>query len=98
MNYSIRILSADKLTVQDTGENLLSVQFNIESADGAVITTQRHGFPLDTTPEQVEGELSAVLAAFVKDTATQEASAEFAAQDAQADQTIQEIVGMTITG
>ena len=101
MNYSINILSAEKLTVQDSGEHLLSVQFNIEGTqDGEtqVISTQRHGFPLDATTEQIETELAAVLAAFTKDTQTQEATAEFAAQDAQADETIGQIVGKKITG
>lgn len=102
MTYSITILGAEKLTVQDTGEHLLSVQFNIMGAEGGddpqVISTQRHGFPLDSTPQQVEAGLEAVLAAFVQDAQTKEASADFAAQDAQADATIEEIIGKQITG
>lgn len=103
MTYSIKIIAADKLTVQDTGEHMLSVQFNIEGlADGEktaeVVRTVRHGFPLGTTAEEIEAELAGVLAAFVKDTQTQDATAEFAAQDAQADETINEIVGKEITG
>jgi len=96
MAYTIKVQAADKITVQDTGEQLLSVLFEIRSGE-EVLKTVRHGFPLGITVQDLELELQSVLAAFTKDTETAEATAEFAAQDAQADETIAEMVGKEIT-
>jgi hypothetical protein len=93
---SIKIQAADKITVQDTGEQLLSVLFEIRSGE-KVLKTGRHGFPLGITVPELEAEMQAILAAFTKDTDTAEAKAEFEAMDAQADETIAEMVGIEIT-
>jgi hypothetical protein len=94
--YSIKIQSAEKITVQDTGEHLLSVLFDIQRGD-EVMRTARHGFPLGITVKELELELQGVLAAFIKDTETSEATADFEARNAQADQTIAELIGKEIT-
>jgi hypothetical protein len=103
MDYSIKVRAIDKVTVQDTGENLLSVQFDIlkfpkePDQDPEVVRTGRHGFPLGVTVTELELELKGVLAAFVTDTETAEASAEFTAEDAQADATIAAMLDKEIT-
>ena len=111
--YTIKIQAADKITVQDTGEHLLSVLFDIVTpeldAEGkevvdtegktqfTVVQTARHGFPLDTPPETVQAELREVLSTYVTDADNTARNAEFAAKDAQADATIADIVGKEIS-
>jgi hypothetical protein len=75
---------------------VLSVQFDIEK-DGEVITTMRHGFLLDTSVADVEAELQKVLDAYIQDAETAESKSEYAKADAQADETIAEIVGKEIS-
>lgn len=95
--YTIKVVAADKLHVQDSDTTILSVQFEIKR-DGETIETRRHGFPLDASPENVETELQTFLEAYVRDIQVAESKAEFAAANAQADETIAEIVGKEITG
>lgn len=96
MAYSIRITDAEKMTVQDSGEHLLSVLFTV-SKDGEPVRQMRHGFSLDTTVEELEAEAAKLLDTFVRDTENGERTAEFAAKDAQADKTIAAMVGKEIT-
>lgn len=96
MAYTIKVQAADKMTVQDTGEQLLSVLFDIKR-DDEVVKSARQGFPLGITVNELEMELQGVLAAFIKDEETAEASADFAALDAQADATIASIIDREIT-
>lgn len=94
--YSIKIEAAEPITVQDTGERLLSVQFQVLLNDELVVT-RRHGFPISTTPEQLEVAMKAALDTFI---AEQETSARIAvtdAENAQASETIAASVGKEIT-
>lgn len=96
MPYSIRVQSAQKITVEHTGEEILSVLFNIMQGDQVVLTS-RHGFSLDTSVEDLECALQKELARFTSDQANAERSADSDARDAQADATIAGIVGKEIT-
>lgn len=105
MTLSIKVVDARKIRVQETGEMLLSVQFEIISTtpvDGGepiveVVHTARHGFPLDTNSEQLTAELQKVLATYVTDSENAARNAEFAAADAQADATIEDMIGKEIS-
>lgn len=94
--YTISIIAAEKINVQESNTNLLSVQFSIQ-ADRVDVQTLRHGFPLDTTPETVNAELQKVLETFLSDKANAERYAVSDAENAQADETIAAIVGTEIT-
>ncbi len=99
--YTIKVLSAEKIIVQDTGEHLLSVLFAIskkeEEKNEEVVYIARHGYPLETTPEALEIELQKTLSTYVTDSTNAARNAEFAEKDAQADATIADIVGKEIS-
>lgn len=96
MTYSIKVVDAEKVRVQETGEMLLSVQFAI--SDGKeVVHSGRHGFPLDIKPEELTVELQKELDRFIVDGENAERNAEFAKADAQADETMSALIGKEIT-
>ena len=82
-------------TVQETGEQLLSVLFNIFEGN-KIVHTARHGFPLDIGAEALEVELKRELDRFAADEKSAAHSAEFAAKDAKADATIAAVMGREI--
>lgn len=55
----IKVLDSEVLTLQD-GERVLSVHFNVLE-DGEITSELRHGFPVTTSPEDVQAELGKVL-------------------------------------
>lgn len=96
MNYAIRVTGADKVTVQETSETLLSVQFEITGGD-EVIQKMRHGFPLDISEEDLTAELQQVLATFASDEENTARNAAFDAENEKADATIAAVIGKEIT-
>lgn len=96
MNYSITVVAADKVTVQETNETMLSVLFNIVDEAGTVVKTSRQGFPLDIDQDTLNSELAKNINTFVGDTAIAEKSAELEAANAKADKTISAVVGTTV--
>lgn len=97
MTYSIKINSADKLYIQESGETILSVAFDIVDEAGVAASSQRHGYPLDTDAAAVKADLKNVLDAFVSDKEQAERNAVSEAAQAKADETIAAIVGADIT-
>ena len=94
--YSISVMSAERITVQDTGERLLSVQFQIlDGSDLGIV--RRHGFPIAITPDELEAELKKILVTFIAEKESAERNAKTDAEDAQSDETIEAAVGKTIT-
>lgn len=91
------ITAAEKIRVQDTGEQLLSVLFEIrrDKEDGSgyeKLHEARHGFPLGSTAEYVRGELDKALATYNSDEAGRIRNAENDAANAQADATIADLL------
>ena len=94
--HTIKIAAAEKMQVQETGEHMLSVLFEI-SKGGEVIAQRRHGYPLGTTVQQLEDAARAELALYTSEKERDERNAEFNAKDKQADETISSAVGKEIT-
>lgn len=94
--YSIVVTSADKLTVQESNETILSVQFDIRK-DGEAVQTLRHGFPLEASEDEIMTALEAVLAAHISDSANAKRNAALEAANKVADETISALIGQEIT-
>lgn len=102
-DFNITIVSADKITVQETGETLLSVQYSIFHINdegvvqGDAVHTGREGFPLGTTEDEVLDAVRKILRAYVKD---QRQAARIAKNEEDlkvTDTVIENIVGMEIS-
>ena len=91
----IKIRAADKITVQETDEQLLSVLFDIMQGD-QVVQTLRQGFPLDITEDALTVELQQVLSTFVSDAENTARNATIDAANEQADETIAAVIGKEI--
>jgi hypothetical protein len=94
--YTIKIAAAEKMRVQETGEHMLSVLFNILK-EGELVVEMRHGFPLETSVQFLEIAARSILALYISEKDRDERNAEFNAQDKQADETIAGAVGKEIT-
>jgi hypothetical protein len=95
-NYSINIVSAERLTIQEDNSQIISVQFEILNGE-EVVTTLRHGFPLEATTEDISEDLGKVLATFLDDLAGSEKNAAIDKATEAAEETIVKIKGLKIT-
>lgn len=99
---NIRIIDSEKITVQETGEQLLSVLFEIfepsetPGADPTVKATMRHGFPITATAEEITADLKTVLTTYVEEQERAVVNAEAEAVEAQANETIAALAGVEI--
>jgi len=89
-----------KVLVQATGENLISVEFDIFSEETVKgkkvkksVQKQAMGFPLDTTKEEIDEALAKALAAYTSDKVRTDELEKVAGLHKQADETIEELVG-----
>ena len=104
MDYNIRIVSADKVTVQETGETIFSVQYSIFEIDekgnvvgDEAVYTGRDGFPLGTSSEDIIGGMQKLLATYKSDKQNAVRNEEFENANAVSDAVIEELVGLEIT-
>ena len=93
--YTSIITRATKAIIQETGEEFLDVEFDISDGE-EVIDTKKAGFPIDTDSDAIVAELKKYTANYE---AEKIAAVENAARDAalaEADATIEELVGLEI--
>ena len=55
--FTLKINKAEKITVQETQEQLISVEFSMLDDVGAVVATYAHGFPITATKEDIDAAL-----------------------------------------
>lgn len=93
---SVSITKSEKITVQYDGSELLSVEFDVMK-DGEFKAHYAHGFPLNTTAEEIREYFKNYC---TNENANEERAAQNAEREAalkQADETIEEVQGLTIT-
>lgn len=90
--YTYKVCQAQKIMVQEDNSELISVQFEILK-DGEVVTTLRHGFPLEAEVEDIEKELQSVADTWAVDVELGEKGAALEKANAKADATIERLVG-----
>ena len=71
---------------------MLAVGFDV-LGDDAVIVSYNHGFPLDTSKEEIEAYLARFKANYVANKERAEMNADFDAANAEADATIDALTG-----
>lgn len=102
-DYNITIVDAEKITVQETGETLLSVQYSIFNIDeagelqGNAVFTGREGFPIGTTEEDVLDEMRKILRSYVKDERQKIRNSKIEEKLKVTDEVIVNIVGIQIS-
>lgn len=94
--YSIKVISADRLTVQEDNSQLLSVLFEIRRGD-ELVKALRQGFDITATEDDINLELSNVLVTFLSDAQQAEVNAESDRINEAADVTIEAIKDLNIT-
>lgn len=101
-NFNITIVSADKITVQETNETILSVQYSIfeinekGEAVGEAVFTGREGFALGSTEEEVIEGIRKNLDAFTKDKHNAIRNEAHEEAEKETNEVIESIVGMEI--
>lgn len=114
--YTINITSAEKITVQADGSQLISVAFDVVenrevTADDVAanselvlgstanfpVASYAHGFPLETTAEDLQTYFKSWLDTFTSNQSIAQANSANTEANAVADETISTIVGTTIT-
>lgn len=93
--YSATITKAEKLFVQSDGTELLQIDFDVLK-DGQVIVSYSHGLPLATTTEEVQAYIKAFIENYEANAIRSAENAERDAALAQADKTIEDVVGLEI--
>jgi hypothetical protein len=91
MTYGIKITSAEKITVQSDGSMMLAVGFDVLEND-AVIVSYNHGFPLDTSKEEIDAYLADFISNYQMNKERGEKNAEFDAANKVADETIEALL------
>lgn len=93
--YSIQIVSAERVTVQEDNSTVLSVLFNILNGE-EIEATLRHGFSQDIAEKELSAELKKVLDSYVSDRQQYDRTAKVAKQNEQTDELISKITGKQI--
>lgn len=93
---TVKVTESEILNVVEDNTSILSVQFQICMGD-EVLSTMRHGFPLDIDPEELKAELAKTLATFESDRDGVARCAENDAKTDAANETIKNLEGLTIT-
>lgn len=88
MTYGIQITSAEKITVQSDGSTMLAVGFDVLE-EGKTVVSYNHGFPLNTSKEEIEAYLGEFKANYAANKERAEKNAEFDAANSVADETIE---------
>ena len=94
--YTSIITSVEKQTLQEDGSMFLDVEFTINH-DAEVIDTKRLAFPLDTASDVILAEVQAYIAAYEAEQLAKAENEERDAAYAQADATIEELIGQEVT-
>lgn len=94
--YTSIITSVEKQTLQEDGSMFLDVEFTINQED-EVIDTKRLAFPLDTSSDEILDEIEKYTAAFSAEQEAMAVNEERDAVYAQADATIEELIGQEVT-
>lgn len=92
---TIEILQVVKDTIVKTGERFLNVQAQI--VDGKKKHPRNFGFNLETTTDEIEAELEKALLLYEDEKAQAAANAETDKAEANADETIAALEGVSIT-
>lgn len=93
--YSIKITSAEKQNVQSDGSVQLAVGFDIYN-DDVIEASYNHGFPLDTTQDDLKAYFAVYLETYTANKVRAAANADFDAANKVADETISNIVGFEL--
>ena len=98
--YLLKTNKSEKITIQETQEQLISVEFNIVSIDDenneTVVSTQAHGFPLDKSDEEIKSALQKVLDTYASDSARIEELKKVEEVNKEADETIAKLTDIEI--
>lgn len=93
--YSISIRSTNLDRVVETGAEFVDVEAAI-TKDGETIAIKRLGFPLSTSRDEVQAELSNVLSAWLRDQEIAAETERSEAEHANAAEVQKSLEGMTI--
>lgn len=96
--YTSLITTADKATLQEDGSMFLDVAFEIKNAEGKVVDTKRLAFPLDTDSDALVAEIQKYTANYAAEVENTVKNEERDAIYAEADKTIETIVGLEVKG
>ena len=98
--YLLKINKSEKITIQETQEQLISVEFNIVSTndqnDETIVSTQAHGFSLDKSDEEIKSALQKVLDTYASDSARIEELKKVEEVNKEADETIAKLADIEI--
>ena len=98
--YSLKVNKSEKITIQETQEQLISVEFNIVSTDAedneTVVSTQAHGFALDKSDEEIKESLKKVLDTYASDSARIEELKKVEEVNKETDETIAKLADIEI--
>lgn len=94
--YTLSVIDASPITVQDTGTQQLAVVYEIADAEGKVVETGNRGLPIDAAPEDVAAALEIILDAFTVNVDLAEKNAATADQAEAVNKTIAAVKGMTL--
>lgn len=102
ITHTIKIIKAEKITVQEDNTQLISVLFQIieDLGDGSapiVEETLRHGFPVGTPIEDIQAELQRVIETYESDDIVAKKTKQLEIDNEVADATIAGLEGLTIT-
>ena len=89
--YTIKKEKAEKITVQATGEQLISVTFSILDENENVVSVQAHGFSLDTEKDVIDKEIEKAMETFCSDKVITDKIEKVAELNIKADETIGKI-------
>lgn len=87
--YTAKIKDVLKETIVETNAEQLAVVFDVVNEAGEVVLTARHGFPLDTSEEDILAELQTFADSTETDNANTERNKAHEEKHAIADKTIE---------
>lgn len=91
------ITSANKSILQEDGSEFIDVAFDVVDEEGTVADSKHLAFPLDTSADDIQKDVAKYVSTYEADLTSKEANKERNAMLAQADATIEEIVGKEIS-
>ena len=98
--YLLKINKSEKITIQETQEQLISVEFDVVAVDDenneTIVSTQAHGFALDQNDEDIKTALKKVLDAYASDSVRIEELKKVEEANKEADETIAKLKDIEI--
>lgn len=96
--HKLNVTGIEKAHSIPDAADYLAVSFEIvRPDDGEVVHSGTHGFPLESTEEEIRAELSKLIGTFLQDAERAEANAKVEATHRQADEVIANLSGAEIT-